>query len=92
MSSPDPHDIEEFAEDIDNIPPDEASPSGRIGQTSTEQGEGLSDQAVSSGVDEVVAYERRMLIVKGIEGHLLRQEGLKWYEICGSYLNPARAT
>lgn len=60
---------------------DIADPSVRSPET-----DGDSDSDPSS------IHWRRLRMVKAVEKHLKKKEGLKWYEIAGSYLDHGKAS
>lgn len=89
MSGSDSRVVQEFTEELDKIPRDEASPLVRVGETSVSLEVGSSGQGLGLGEEDDKAYQGRLLIVKGIEDGLLGDETLEWYDIWGSYINPA---
>lgn len=91
MSNPDPSIVQATAEEIDALELEKAL-------VSVEERTSVADPSVSSPVsdgdsdsDPNIVHRRRLRRVKIVEKHLNAQEGLKWYEIAGSYIDHNKA-
>lgn len=91
MSNPDPSIVRETTEEIDD--PGFNSVTAHVGDRvdiaapSTR----FPEDSEGSDSDPNIAHRRRLRKVKAIERRLSAREGLKWYEIAGSYLDHDRA-
>lgn len=91
MSNPDPNIVQEMAEEID------ALDFGGGAIIPIGERVDVSDPTVSTpdeeylGSDPSSAHRRRLRVVKVVEERLSKTEGLKWYEIVGSYLDHGKA-
>lgn len=91
MSDTDPSVVQEIAEEVDAFVPEGTVAAVEERVDVAAPSVSFLEESEDSDSDPNIAHRRRLRKVKTIEKHLSAQEGLKWYEIAGSYLDHDRA-